>query len=440
MPTTPKRILLLMVCSLLCLLAACSTPSLVHGQALTASLLATGQSKNAQITTTPVPPTQTSCPTPGTARAMVSAPLALGRHPNIVYIVTEYKGNKVTFSTLKRYDVASGRKTEILKQANVFLDSAQLSADGQWILFVTGVPGNNGTLFKLQMIRMDGQGLQTLSCGAFQNPQWSTDQKSIVFNTFRQNGQTIYLLDVAKGKVQPELNFTSNGGGGFQGYNIRTWLDNRHVYLTGVNIDQPASGIFLLDITKGANQTERDLITVSSSRTNIGDLDSSYDAKQLFVDHGGCGQGGCLPPSNITVQPAMGGTEHVVFSSNLYDVVSVRAVTLKKLLIVIENNSPINGGPDISHNGLWSLNTDGGGLKRLTTDSQHSVSSLAAYSQFPWSNVSRDGSIYVVEQNNFQRSPSTYSLSFGSLNGGPLTTFASIADGTTLSTVGWTTL
>ena len=40
---------------------------------------------HAKATTVPMPPTQTSCPAQGTARAAVTAPLVLGTHQNLVY-------------------------------------------------------------------------------------------------------------------------------------------------------------------------------------------------------------------------------------------------------------------------------------------------------------------------------------------------------------------
>lgn len=86
--------------------------------------------------------------------------------------------------------------------------------------------------------------------------------------------------------------------------------------------------------------------------------------------------------------------------------------------------------------------TDGTGLARLTIDSANLSTSLNGDSQYPWSNVSRDGSWYAVEQQTSQTSshPGTLTLFFGSLSGGTSTRFAEMSDGTKLSVVGWTTL
>src|SRR5712692_9409792 len=158
--------------------------------------------------TTPVPTTQTSCPAAGTTRAAVMATLALGNHPNIVYIVNGPSG----LGTLKRYDVTTGAKTEIVNLANTTISEAQVSADGQWILFTTIV----GKQAKLQLIRMDGQGLQTLYCpttasngadpaSALDYAQWSINQRFVIFNSYTNQGAYLYLLNIQSGSVQREF-------------------------------------------------------------------------------------------------------------------------------------------------------------------------------------------------------------------------------------------
>ncbi len=88
------------------------------------------------------------------------------------------------------------------------------------------------------------------------------------------------------------------------------------------------------------------------------------------------------------------------------------------------------------------IHTDGTGLMRLTTDSANLYTQLNADSQYPWSNVSRDGNLYAVEQQTPQASghPGTATLLFGSLSGGIPTRFAQASDGTGLSIVGWTVM
>ena len=138
-------------------------------------------------------------------------------------------------------------------------------------------------------------------------------------------------------------------------------------------------------------------------------------------------------------EPATGGSQHTIFSSQTLGIATVRAISSRTLLLQIKNFS-MNYTVDSSQNGLWKVNTDGTGLTRLTTETPGATTSLCQFTQNPWSNVSRDGSMYAFETNNSGTYPYTYTLSFGSLDGGSPTPFASISDGTQLATVGWTTM
>ena len=127
-------------CCLLFLLTACGSGSPTRGGPTPTPSGAGTLLAHGRPTPTPtLPPTQTSCPAGGTARAAVMTPLTLGSHRNIVYIVNEYQGHNPTFGTLKRYDVTSGNKTEIIKLPNVSMNDAQISADGQWIVFSASI-------------------------------------------------------------------------------------------------------------------------------------------------------------------------------------------------------------------------------------------------------------------------------------------------------------
>lgn len=447
----------LLACCFLCLLAACSssTPSsLPPSNTPTANATVTpGQtpgtppSSASPSATSAMPPTQTDCPAAGTARALVTAPLSLGSHQNFVYEVNEGSFNAPTFGTLKRYDVVTGQKTEIVKLAHTVVSLGQVSADGQWLLFVALTNGQS----KLQAVRMDGQGLQTLYCQTngnipqFGPLQWSTNQKMIAFSLLSANRatQNIYLLNTSNGTIQT-LFTTSTGPG--SGVNLRTWLDNTRLYLTNMPIDQPPDTLYILDTSKGANQHMSDLITVFHGPPSFGDFDSSFDGTQLFIDHSGCGMGGCYPPSDIIALPAVGGSQHTIMHNAAYNMMTVRAINQHQLLLVIKNEVPnVSGIPpaDRTHNGLWIMNTDGSGLRRLTADGTNESSGLNSASQYPWSNVARDGSMYatqIIKVLNPGSNTQSYTLLIGSLNGNAPTTVASIADGTILDMVGWTTM
>src|SRR5947209_5118347 len=134
------------------------------------------------------PTYSTSCPPTGKANVAFMPSLTLGTHATIVYIVNEGTVSQPTAGTLKRYDVVTGAKVEIVKLASTYISEAQVSANGQWLLFVAHVAGQ----VKLQLVRMDGQDLQTLYCGNPNQVQWSTNQQLVVFS----DSSSIYLLNV----------------------------------------------------------------------------------------------------------------------------------------------------------------------------------------------------------------------------------------------------
>ena len=366
----------------------------------------------------------TSCPSPGTARAASMPSMTLGTHATIVYIV-----NESTAGTLKRYDVVTGAKVEIVKLANTSINSAQLSANGQWLLFVSGQPINGASLLKLQLVRMDGQYLQTLYCSSaqqgLQEVQWSTNRALIAFVVISNATEHVNVLNTTDGSVQalystPTTTFV----------NVRTWLDLHRLYLTNTQVDQPANTIYLLDVNHPGT-----LQTVFNGA--FSDLDSSYNSQSLYLSHCVCGFGN-QGPGTISVLPATGGQQQTFYSSNADAITSVRAV-LPTVLLFIVNNVALGGGGTNPDNGLWKVNTNGTGVTRLTTNKASQYPGLNEFSQFPWSNVSRDGTKYVLQILTFSSSSTTYTMEYGSLQGGSPVVFASITS-VQLLTVGWTTM
>lgn len=413
---------------------------------------ANGEGSPASASTTiPVPATQTSCPVAGTARAAVIAPLALGSHQNIVYIVNQGPSDAPTLGTLKRYDITTGNKTEILNLSKTYISEAQVSADGQWILFVAVASGQT----RLQLIRMDGQGLQTLYCAtppsngantasSLHDVQWSSDQKLVIFDSYTSSGSAVDLLNMQNGSVQSEISLRGTG----IDYPPLTWLDTTRIYLLAPEIDAPSGSLYLLDTAQGTDQNPQNLpVVVTPPNTFCWDSDSSYNGTQLYT--GGCttdpdpnrpGIGDQRGPSTINVRPATGGSPHTIFTNAGMAITAVRASNKTTLLFLVENISFI-GNADTSQNGLWKVNTDGTGLTRLTSDGagvSAGPSNFCLFTQDPWSNVSRNGTLFALQHNS--ANGKTQSLLFGLLNGGTPTTFASISDGTQLSIVGWTTM
>jgi eukaryotic-like serine/threonine-protein kinase len=408
------------------------------------------------VTTAPVPPTPTSCPATGTARAAIMPPLALGNHQNIVYVVNEFQAQNPTFGTLKRLDISTGAKTEIVKIAGTSIMDAQVSADGQWILFVSVTAHQD----KLQLVRMDGQALQTLYCAspasnganpasALNNIEWSSNQQLTAFNSYTGVGSYLYLLNMRNGTLQTELTTTS----GVIDTPL-TWLDNTRLYVNGPEIDAPPQALYILDTTKGVNQNPNslqvvfDATSVNKSTNFCWNADSNFSGTHLFTSQctttpnpNGPGIGSQSGPSTVNIQPATGGAQQKIFTNQTMAISAVRSVSQSTLLLLINNNGLGGTNVDSSQNGLWKVSTNGSGLTRLTS-SGAGVSGgptlLCQFTQYPWSNVSRDGSLFAVQQNT--ANGQTQSLSFGSLSGGTPTTFASIGGGTQLSIVGWTSM
>jgi hypothetical protein len=257
----------------------------------------------------------------------------------------------------------------------------------------------------------------------------------VAFTTLNNGQERLQLLNVTNGALQTLLNSSMNSQ--VDQFFLRTWLDNTHLYLVNFQPDQPSNKVYVLNITKGQNQQIAGLTMVVSQE--FSDFDSSYDGTHLYVNYGLCGMGGCFPPGLIVVKPALGGQETPILNSPKYDTMSVRVATANTLLVMIRNDQIAVPNADTSHNGLWKMNSDGTGLTRLTTDSAHQWSALNYSSQYPWSNASRDGSMYAIEEGGSQGNSQVSSLLFGPLNGGTPTTFASITGSSSLAIAGWTT-
>ena len=385
------------------------------------------------------PPTITACPANGTGRAPVLTAITLGNTPNLVYTVNEFKNNASTFGTLKRFDTITGAKTEILKLPGTRIISAQLSSDGQWILFSADIGGQ----VKLSVVRMDGKGLQTLACApggdTIRSPQWSLDQKLIVFDESpNTGGATIYLLSLASGLLQTELTPPASG----LAYLPRTWLDLTRILLVGYlpNSDAPAQNIYILDTALGPNQQSSALQKFATITTPCWNFDSSFDGKTVFYNQ--CTPGNPEGSSTVAAQPVGGAPASQVFSSSTLAISAVRVFDNKNaFLLATASNSNMGLSGDRSKDGLYKIATDGSGNAIPLVSAGNSLTpALNSYSQYYWSNVSRDRNLYALEEYGSNGPNTSYTLLYGSMNGGASNTFASISDGTELEVIGWTTM
>jgi hypothetical protein len=153
-----------------------------------------------------VPVVSTDCPTASTGRAAVR-PALPGTHTtaNVVYVRKEG-----TTSSLRRYDVAAHRESEILRLDGEIYE-AELSNSGEWVTFIYQPTSGN---LAIQMVRVDGTLQQTLYC----SPASGNNNKTLFHSTISPNQRylafmegndlssaPIKLLDLTTGNVQVEL-------------------------------------------------------------------------------------------------------------------------------------------------------------------------------------------------------------------------------------------
>lgn len=469
----PATILPGVLLCILLLLTACSTsgggsnngnstptPTTAHSGSQTST--PTGNSGNGSGTVTPtaqtvaMPHTDTSCPATGTARAAVMRTLALGSHQNLVYIYNEVPQNtSIAFGHLRRFDARTGQKVDITT-SGIRIDQAQISADGQWVLFLS-IPDPRGDTqhsAMLQLVRMDGQGLQTLYC--FPNAtysghgtssrlpisiQWSVDQRSIIFSVNTNNDTSaITLLDVATGTLH-QLFLDQHDSSYY--YSVVTWLDNTHAYIIkqGSSGPVPPATVFLMNVTT-ATVANPGLTTILTTpmRMSAFSMDSSYDGTKLFTSY--CLEAASPVDTTIAVGPATGGTRQTIYHQAPTDcVLNMRAISANTLFMLVQ---VFNTSANAYTMQVWSMHTDGTGQRTLSTLFSSSTGSSVSFafntsSQFPWSNISRDGGNYAVQSIN--SSTNEQSILTGTLNGGNATAIATTPSGlSTISIAGWTTM
>lgn len=454
----------LFFCCLLILVSACtglpgsgsggqSTPTASGASGTPGS----GATSTPVLQTVPMPATQTACPDANTARAAVIRPLLLGQFQNLVYIYNEVPQNTSTaIGHLRRYDVSNGHKAEVVS-SGIRIDQAQISTDGQWVLFVSIPDPRSDPQHSalLQLVRMDGTGLQTLYCFPTTSypdathgtelpiaVQWSVDQKSILIsvNTGKTSATSqVFLLDVASGSLR-QL-FQDQNDASFY-YSAVTWLDNTRFYIIkrGLSAPTPPATVYLMDASKAtlASPGLTPVLT-TPTRQSYYSLDSSYDGTLLYSSY--CLLAGSPFSTNLQVGPAAGGSRHAIFQEQPHDCIeTMRAVSSSTLLMLMEVGNSSGSG---FKNEIWTMNLLGNSTRSLATltspDSGNTGYRLNPSSQFPWSNVSRDNGFYAVQA--IDPIATNQTIFVSSLKGGDLTAVAVTNPGSSsVSLAGWTTL
>lgn len=387
-----------------------------------------------------MPATDTTCPTNGTARPAIMKTLVPGTSSSLVYLDN---ASGPTVARLKIYNLHTKQRTLLLQLADTTIIHAQISADGQWVLFLAR---GTDSILKLQLIRMDGQGLQTLYClpaadYTYNNPSsilasalWSPDQRSVLISSFANRAtSTISLLDLRTGALKTELSLTDGPEVAYT-YSALKWLDNTKVYITRTAFGAPTPPgiLYVLDVHKNRDTQGGGLKTVLQyqRRFAFSSLDSSQDGRELFAS-------ACLTVARpfetlLTVQPSTGGQQQTIYKQSPSTCIhEMRAISKKSLLLFMEI---FNGSISYDHQ-IWKLALDTHKYSVLV-DTQTSEYAMNRFTQNSWSNLSRDGQFYALGPNHYTAAPQQVAI--GPLSGGALTIFDS-ATVDSLDIVGWTT-
>jgi eukaryotic-like serine/threonine-protein kinase len=347
-----------------------------------------------------------------------------GNHQNLVYLAS---GSLP--SIFQRYDISTHRSYMILKLLSWgYVNEAQISGDGHWILFLANYSTTTppGGVTKIQMVRLDGQYLQTLYCSTkiIRSILWSPDARTVVFNALSPTGTinphtllTMYELETTTGTLSPLLKATTGTG-----YTPLIWGNKPNVsysmfyatnyrfgYAGGIEANM-LENLYSFVIYPYPNSP---VTPVLISKTNgCQTYVLSPDNTRLFISR--CNPAsGPQGPSTIQVEdtsdPLHPSSPRTILSSSTLAIFHIAAISNTTLLFDVLNQSG-----DTTQDGVWKINMDGTGLRRLTTrgllDSSDDFLDSGAY-QDPWTNISRDGQFYSVI--------SVYGkgLSYGPLNG-----------------------
>lgn len=317
------------------------------------------------VVTQPVPPTQNDCPAANTARAMVTAPLAQGKDPQIVYVAQT--GNDVTTrNRIISYDTVTHTSTELFKVSSGMIGRAILSADGQWLLIgyvdAAHMPIPSSAYVQLQALRIDGQGLQTVYCGQAARLTWSPDRRWIAFDDPIQAvgvPDTVHMIDTTTGQLLaevdiPEQDNVPNPHNPLPAF----WLSNTQLYL------EESTEMYLVDTANGEHQSLSSLKIVSQ-QTDAYTAGAVADGTNLFINEVVCSNGTstCSYDKGKTAlvrMPAQGGAPQTIFQDTQRFIDGVGLIDMYKLLVVASNQ--LSGAREI-----FIVRSDGNGQTLLTS-------------------------------------------------------------------------
>lgn len=442
--TMPRHAYSLHISSSLCMVVLLFSITACNSTANQTPIKSASQQSTAHTTDPTRSTVSTNCPATGKARAAIMPTLLLGNHANVVYLDSDRHdayGTR-TYDILERYDIVTGKKTAIVRVANASIIDAQVSTNGQWVMFISQQDQN--TDYQIQLIRMDGAYLQTLYCFSSTDDTffWSPNQKLLAFEESPYPNPSFYplqpgtpllrLLNLSNGNLQTEqLNQPDDT------YSPLYWLDNTRLAIIHEVANPGANtfttSLYLLDTAKGPNQQPSDLQRISGPFTDVSDFSSSIGGSRLFFSS--C-QGSIKilqPPCSIDVKPTLGGKVSSIYQSKTLVINMLQVIDNTTLLFIVANEVG-----DTSQNGLWKIHTDGTGLTRLlTVTNPYTAIFPSHFSLTPWSSVSRDGNMFALQVEANQTT-----LVVGSMQNNKLITLSSGSDGNWSESgiIGWTTM
>ncbi|GCE05106.1 hypothetical protein KDAU_24350 [Dictyobacter aurantiacus] len=376
----------------------------------------------------------TSCPAEGRARPAVLTPLthaSSAPHQSLIYLQQTSAGGDGG-SAFMRYDSVTTRNIVINQLPGKHLGQAQLSPDGQWILFVAITAQQS----LLQLVRIDGKFLQTLYCvpltgetgSSIKDIYWSpytyADGAHILFSI--ENGSRFYQLWLASGTIALKMVTP-------EGYRLIGWHDAWHLYLR-----DPNSNLYQATLLNGREEADRgDLRRIAlATGTACDDYAIGSDA-MVYVSHCAGKPVDCLQcGSFVSGSSSIGrlGEDSPFFVDQFLAVSQIHSAQ-QRILAVSQAEYPQPARP----NGLWLIDVSGAQAPKLlcAVDTRAKSATLNESSQDSWSNVSRDGLLYVLKTSTLH-APLVDTLSIGSLNNDHPTVVAMSSSNTTLTVIGWT--
>ena len=376
-----------------------------------------------------------ACPAAGLARSAVLAPLAAGsqtKNQAVVY-VRQIQLHTSFVNEFVRYDAETGQATTLKVLSGVSISSAQISPDGQWIVFVASSTQRS----QLQVLRIDGSLLQTLYCAPTSNPaypsiqeiHWSpftyTDSQRLLFTI--THGTQLYQLFLSNGVLHKELTIPAND-------QIVAWHDAHHVYLRKATSD---SDLYQVEVSDEKTAVKSGLQVIAAATGLSCDEYAVGPHSVTYISHcasapADCQTCGVSPAGTSSISTL--GADQPFFSSQTMALSQICSAQDDMLLAISMAQHPTAGVP----NGLWSIDVPQKQEPKLLApvDGRYYQPTLNTSSQDSWANVSRDGRFYALNLLPVQETGRAM-LFLGAMTGGKPKTIVRLPSSSHLSLVGW---